>query len=343
MTDTRGETTALEDPDCARAFLRQHAIFAADESIDVEVLSGGVSSLVVRARGRTRCVVVKQALPRLKVSDEWLSRVERSSIEARCARVLSTVVPGSVPETLASDETRHALIMACAPEASANWKVQLMSGVVNIDTSADAGRLLGRIHARTAGSPHLAAVFDDRSFFEELRIDPYLRTLMLRHPDLARSIGAIIEEQLATRECLVHGDYSPKNLLVAPDGTLILLDHEVAHWGNPSFDIAFVLNHLCLKALKFPARTDTYLTAARAIWSAYLVEAPAFGQDLPAQTARLLGGLMLARVDGKSPVEYLETEIEKERVRLVARGLILDRVSEVDDVFQRVERGMGRA
>jgi 5-methylthioribose kinase len=330
--------TGLDDPDCARAFLRQHAIFAVHEPIDVEVLSGGVSSLVVRARGRTRCAVVKQALPRLKVRDEWLSRVERSSIEARCARVLAILVPGSVPETLASDEAHHALVMACAPEGSANWKVQLMSGVVNVDTAADAGRLLGRIHARTVGRPDLATAFDDRSFFDELRIDPYLRTLMLRHPDLAAPIGAIVEEQLATRVCLVHGDYSPKNLLVAPDGNLILLDHEVAHWGNPAFDVAFVLNHLCLKSIKFHARADAYLAAARATWAAYLDEAPAIVHHLQAHTAHLLAGLMLARVDGKSPVEYLETETEQERVRSVARELIADPVSEVNDVFDRIER-----
>src|SRR5690349_22703198 len=216
MTDTPAVSHGLDDPECARTFLRQHAIFASDESIEVEVLSGGVSSLVVRARARTGCAVVKQALPRLKVRDEWLSRVERSSIEARCARVLASIVPGSVPETLAHDEARHALIMACAPEGSANWKVQLMSGVVDTDTSAEAGRLLGRIHARTVGSPDLATAFDDRSFFDELRIDPYLRTLMPRHPDLAPLIGAMVEEHLATRVCLVHGDYSPKNLLVAP-------------------------------------------------------------------------------------------------------------------------------
>jgi 5-methylthioribose kinase len=335
--------TELDDPECARALLRQHAVFAADEPIDVEVLSGGVSSLVVRARGRTRCAVVKQALPRLKVRDEWLSRVERSSIEARCARVLAMVVPGSVPETLASDEARHALIMACAPEGSVNWKVQLMSGVVNFSAAADAGRLLGRIHARTAGSLDLATAFDDRSFFDELRIDPYLRTLMPRHPDLARSIAALVEEHLATRVCLVHGDYSPKNLLVAPDGNLILLDHEVAHWGNPAFDIAFVLNHLCLKSLKFLGRADAYLAAARATWAAYLDEAPAIVHRLQAHTAQLLGGLMLARVDGKSPVEYLETETEQERIRSLARELIADPSSEVGDVFERIERQTAHA
>jgi 5-methylthioribose kinase len=335
--------TGLDDPECARAFLRQHAIFAIDEPIDVEVLSGGVSSLVVQARGRTRCAVVKQALPRLKVRDEWLSRVERSAIEARCARVLATLVPGSVPETLAADETQHALIMACAPEGSANWKVQLMSGVVNIDTAAEAGRLLGRIHARSVGSLDLAAAFDDRSFFDELRIDPYLRTLMPRHPDLSDSIAGIVDEHLSARVCLVHGDYSPKNVLVAPNGHLILLDHEVAHWGNPAFDIAFVLNHLCLKALKFPSRTDAYLASARACWAAYKDEVPSTFQRAEAHTAQLLGGLMLARVDGKSPVEYLETVGEQERVRSVARELIGDPVPQIGDVFLRIEGRMVHA
>jgi Ser/Thr protein kinase RdoA (MazF antagonist) len=330
-------TSSLEGPQRARAFLVEHRLFDAAERVDIEVLTGGVSSLVLRARGSTRCVVVKQALAQLRVDDEWHSRVERSAIEARCAQVLGELVPRSVPKTLAVDDARHAFVMACAPPGSANWKVQLMSGVVESASAARAGLLLGRIHARSTGRADLAAQFDDRSFFDELRIDPYLRTLAMRHPDLAPRIESMVEDHLRTRVCLVHGDYSPKNLLVAPDGDLILLDHEVAHWGNPAFDCAFVLNHLCLKALKFPARAEVYLSSAQMLWEAYQAEKPPeTAHGLERETAELLGGLMLARVDGKSPVEYLVTDPERARVRSLARRLVDDRECSVHRVFERV-------
>ena len=336
MTET-DLADSLEDPQRARTFLCEHGVFDTAETLQIEVLTGGVSSLVLRASGSSRCVVVKQALAQLRVRDEWRSRVERSTIEARCAQVIGKLVPGCVPETLAIDEVRHAFVMGCAPNGSANWKVQLMSGLVESGTAARAGRLLGRIHARSAGREDLASQFDDRSFFDELRVDPYLRTVALRHPDLAAPIGRMVEDHLRSRVCLVHGDYSPKNLLVAPDGELLLLDHEVAHWGNPTFDTAFVLNHLCLKALKFPARARVYLSSAATLWDAYRAEDPPdFGRGLEAETAELLAGLMLARVDGKSPVEYLETEAERERVRSLARRLVVEPVLSVRDILECV-------
>lgn len=333
----------LDNPDAVRALLREHGLFGADERVEITFLSGGVSSIVVKAESHTRRVVVKQALPQLKVRDEWLSRVERSSIEARCATALSEIVPGSVPAVLAIDEPRHAFIMACAPEGSPTWKALLMAGEVSPRTAAAVGTLLGRVHAGSAARPALAHEFEDRSFFDELRLDPYLRTIARRHPRLSGPMGEMVEDLLATRVCLVHGDYSPKNLLVLADGGILLVDHEVAHWGNPAFDTAFVLNHLCLKALKFPDRAADYLRCADALWDAYRGENPPGGAELARQTAWVLGGLLLARVDGKSPVEYLESDDERERVRSLACALVAEHVCELQLVFHRVAEKAARA
>ena len=137
------------------------------------------------------------------------------------------------------------------------------------------GRMLGRIHAASAPRADLARAFADRSFFDELRIDPYLRYVAARAPDLAPALDEVAAELLATGACLVHGDFSPKNLLVTPDDGVLLVDHEVAHWGHPAFDVAFVTNHLCLKAIRFRAegRADAYLGAAATVLDAYAAEA----------------------------------------------------------------------
>ena len=42
------------------------------------------------------------------------------------------------------------------------------------------------------------------------------------------------------------------------------------------------------------------------------------------RAAHLLPGLFLARIDGKSPVEYLTEEQDKDTVRRVARSLLAD-------------------
>jgi aminoglycoside phosphotransferase (APT) family kinase protein len=186
--------------------------------------------------------------------------------------------------------------------------------------------MLGRIHATSAGRAGLAAEFADTSFFDELRIDPYLRYVAAAAPDLAPALDEVAGELLATGACLVHGDFSPKNLLVTPDGHVLLVDHEVAHWGHPAFDVAFVTNHLCLKAVRFRAegRAPAYLEAATTVLDAYAAEAGGLELGIGQFAARTTGALMLARVDGKSPVEYLTDERDRAVVRSLGRDVLLD-------------------
>jgi 5-methylthioribose kinase len=144
--------------------------------------------------------------------------------------------------------------MNCAPDPATTWKALLMAGTIDVRIAERAGTLLGQIHARSASKSELLHAFEDCSYFDELRLDPYLRTTAERHPALSVPLATLLDELSSTHVCLVHGDYSPKNLLVLENGSILLLDHEVAHWGNPAFDTAFALSHLCLKALKFPVQ-----------------------------------------------------------------------------------------
>jgi 5-methylthioribose kinase len=318
-------------------FLTETGVFAAGTPLHIEFLSGGVSSVVVRAVApEGQCVVVKQALPRLRVEQEWKSRTERSLIEAACGRVLGELVPGSVPAIVRVDPSRPAFVMACAPHDAETWKARLMRGFVQPELAPRVGALLGRIHHRSAARrKELESRFDDRSFFDELRLDPYLRAVARVHPDLADRVLPLVDDLLEIRRCLVHGDFSPKNLLVSGDGAILLVDHEVAHWGNPAFDLAFVLNHLCLKSIKFPEHGLALIAMAHRLVAAYLEEDPPM-EGLGNFSVRLLGALMLARVDGKSPVEYLVVDDEKEQVRTVGAALLCSAEPRLDDALEMV-------
>ncbi len=142
------------------------------------------------------------------------------------------------------------------------------------------------------------------------------------HPDLASALHRLVECTAAARLALVHGDVSPKNILVGPDGP-VLLDAECAWYGDPAFDLAFCLNHLLLKCLWRPAAQASFLACFAALANTYLAavawEPPA---RLEARAAALLPGLLLARIDGKSPVEYVTADTDRARVRRVAAELI---------------------
>lgn len=319
---------SLLTPTEVEDYLRAAGVIPDAEGVTVEELSGGVSSSVLRAQVGSRCVVLKQALPRLKVRDEWTSGVERALIEARAAEALARLLPpGAVLAPLHTDPERYLFVMGCAPPGVETWKAKLMRGETALPTARRVGELLGLLHGRSRGDPELAEAFASQEYFLSLRVDPYLRTTAQRRPELAAAINRHTERMLANRVCLVHGDYSPKNLLVDPADPrgVILLDHEVTHYGDPAFDLAFCLTHLHAKAVRFPERADDYLTLARLLWEDYLATArPPAPAALERESVGLLGCIIAARVDGKSALEYLDTEERRERARAVARTILLD-------------------
>jgi len=299
----------------------------------VEFLAGGVSSTVIRVVVAGDCFVIKQALPQLRAEAAWFSRPERSAIEARCAEVLGDLVPGSVLRVLRVVPDANAFTMECAPPGSDTWKADLMRGEVDPGVARAAGALLGHIHARSCARPALASAFADTSFFRELRLAPYLEHTATRHPELAGELRWLVDRLCDPGICLVHGDYSPKNLLVTPAGDILLLDHEVAHWGQPAFDLAFVLTHLCLKGVHF--HEPRFLDAAADLLAAYRGASTVTDGAAGVLCARLLAGLMLARVDGKSRVEYLTADDERV-VRDLTAGLLRGHVTDLDAVLEDV-------
>jgi aminoglycoside phosphotransferase (APT) family kinase protein len=248
--------------------------------------------------------VVKRALPKLKVAADWFASPERSAVEAACLQVLAEVLgQAAVPRVLWVDRDSHSFAMERLPDRLIPWKARLLACDVDLRTAEKAGRLLGQLHTRTQGRSDLATQFEDRSHLQTLRIRPYHERVAQRRPDLADAIIAVIENMLRDRQCLVHGDYSPKNLL-ADGSDVIILDCEVAHWGDPRFDIAFCLCHLLLKIVHSPSCSDEIARSADAYLAAYRAEGLAV---LDAELSRATGCLILARVIGDSPVDYLDS------------------------------------
>jgi 5-methylthioribose kinase len=331
---------AILELDDVPRYLADVGVLPRGETARVERLAGGVSSAVFRAEWDTTAVVVKQALPKLTVSDEWLSRVERSATEARAATALERLLPaGSILAPIHVDDRRSLFVMPCAPTDAVTWKALLMRGELSATTAEIVGELLGHLHRRSQSEPDLAVAFADRQDFLALRVDPYLRVTAERRPHLASAMDMHTRRMLSVRQCLVHGDYSPKNMLVEPDrpSDVILLDHEVCHWGDPTFDTAFCLTHLHLKACTFADRRAEFLDLVQVFWRAYLrTAAPAAPRDLERDTVGLLGCVLAARVDGKSPAEYLTTEVLRQRVRALADSILLEAPTTLSDVSSLV-------
>lgn len=304
-------------------------------------LPGGVSSdiwVVALADGP---VCVKRALAKLKVAAEWHAPVSRNQYEARWMRAANAAVPGAAPDLLGQDAGVLAM-QDLLPELYKLWKTELRDGHADPGFAAQVGQTLARIHATTAATPALAAEFPTDDIFFDIRLAPYLLATATRHPDRAEALQELVATTQATRRALVHGDVSPKNILAGPSGP-VFLDAECAWWGDPAFDLAFCLNHLLLKCLWTPAARRGFFRCFRELAQVYLggvAWEPAAA--LERRAARLLPGLLLARVDGKSPVEYITDDADRTRVRRVARALLADPVDRLGDVLAAWQEELGQ-
>jgi len=283
-------------------------------------LTGGVASDIWHITEGDRSFVVKRALPRLRVAQVWEAPVSRNASEVEWMLEAGRIVPDAVPQVLAHDAARGAFAMTyLAPADHPVWKTELMDGRIDSAFAGRVGGLVAAIHAGTAGRADVAARFANDETFHALRLEPYLEATATRHPDLSDRLFALSRSVLATKKALVHGDVSPKNILVGPQGP-VLLDAECAWYGDPCFDLAFCLNHLLLKCVWAPSHRARYVERFAALVAAYRERVdwePV--ADLETRTAALLPALLLARIDGKSPVEYITAESEKARVRSFAR------------------------
>jgi 5-methylthioribose kinase len=282
-------------------------------------LPGGVSCEVVIERDADgREIVVKQALPKLKVTADWRSDPERSNVEVRALNAMRELLGANVvPQVLWEDAPNHRFAMERIDPRLRNWKSDLLVGRVDLATATRVGELLGQLHSRSAANRRYATEFANREYFEQLRIEPFFTRIAQRNPELAGGVSEAIAALRAPGEALVHGDYSPKNLLV--DGVeVVILDWEVAHWGNSRFDIAFCLAHLLLKGKRRGVEAKLYVDAARAFIAGYRSCGLA---SIDALLVRIVGCLLLARFEGDSPVDY-RGELPAEQIKEKAARMI---------------------
>ena len=296
-------------------------------------LTGGVSSDIWRVDLPDRTLCVKCALPKLKVAQDWQVPVSRNAFEWAWLCFAAEHYPDVVPQPIAHDAEQGIFAMdLLVAENYPNWKQLLLNGAVSQTSAAQVGTVLAGLHAASAYNENIEKKFQTTDIFFALRLDPYLLTAAKHHPDLKPALRELVDRTIGARIALVHGDVSPKNILIGKVGP-VFLDAECAWYGDPAFDVAFCLNHFLLKCVARPALTDAYLECFSALTKAYLNGVTWESREpIETRAANLLPGLLLARVDGKSPVEYVTETKEKNLIRDVARQLLLTPVSQLSAI-----------
>jgi 5-methylthioribose kinase len=324
------ENIDIERPADAIAWLRRRDLIDDSETPHIETLPGGVSGrtvLVERKSGRS--MVLKQSLSKLRVAVDWFSSPQRIHREALAIQWFSKLAPpGAITELYFEDTEAHIIAMEAVPNPHANWKTMLLAGDLRLEHIRQFGQLLSSLHRKSAArASELQPIFQDKTFFETLRVEPYYRYTADHAPQFYASL---IDETLATNESLVHGDFSPKNVLLHND-RMVLLDHEVAHFGDPGFDIGFAMAHFLSKAHHLPALRKQFLAAALEFWRSYA------DVSFESRCVRHSLACLLARVRGRSPLEYL-TPGERSRQGQATLAIMQNVPLEIPVMIERFEK-----
>lgn len=298
-------------------YLVQRRVLASSGDVQVTPLTGGVSNDVFAVTGGDVNLVLKQAMSKLAVEEEWIADPRRILIEARALQMVGQITPDAVPAVIDVDDSALVICIQRASETWRNWKDDLLNGEARPEVASFLGKCLARWHSETVNDNEAKSQFD-AIHFESLRIDPYHRGAAQKNPSVAARIEVLATELLKQKHCLVHGDFSPKNVLTGSDVGWVL-DWEVAHYGNPVFDLAFLHAHLLLKAIHTPQWRDMYNNCAAAFADSYSETVAGIDDAVFSTLSDHVGCLLLARVDGKSPAEYLTDD-----QRRVTRNLALD-------------------
>lgn len=332
----------IEDPSALLRYLRQQAHIGANETPALRALAGGVSNRTVHVqRQNGEAWVLKQALAKLRVEVDWFSAPERIHREAAGLRWLGQIIPGQVPQFVFADEKQHILGMSAVPQPHQNWKTALLDGRASTEQARAFGRLLASIHSAVDRFPALQDEFADRRFFEELRLEPYYSYTASQVPQARAFLEQLIEDTRDRRLALVHGDYSPKNVLIS-QGKLILLDFEVIHFGDPAFDIGFSFAHFLAKAYFLPTARSDFLGMARAYWRAYYQGLnPQMRATVVEPAPRHTLACVLARMAGRSPLEYLD-QAQRSALKRIALELIEQELADMETLLERYEARLGR-
>jgi 5-methylthioribose kinase len=322
------------DPDNTEKYLRRQG-WIGTGPCQVELLGGGVSNMVLRVRTAETQFVLKQSRPQLRTRDAWFSDIDRIWREMEVMQALAPLLPPqTVPDVLFCDRDNHVFAMSHAPEPFRVWKEMLLAGEVSLDVGRQVGRVLGRLHQASAGNPRLGETFHDIKVFDQLRIDPFYRTVQRRCPDVAALVEPIVERMYSVKEAICHGDYTPKNMLVHDRG-FTLVDYETAYFGDPTMDVGLLLAHLILKSIRGPGCRNRCFDLTRAFWQGYAGEVRFRSiEDLQARGIEHLAVCLLARIDGTSPVDYLPQEAKRDAIRRLSRQLLREQVGSWDDVLQ---------
>jgi len=272
----------------------------------VDEVGDGNLNLVFIVRGLSGTVIVKQALPYVRlVGESWPLPLKRSFFEYHALIRQGARDPGMVPEIFHFDEAQAIIVMEFLTP-----HIILRRALIDGQQLPRIGRDLGLFLARTLfrGSdlslPTRSKKADMALFADNVELcditenlvfsDPYFEAPLNRHtPELDSLVAQLrgdrdlkVEAQrlkhlfAARAETLLHGDLHTGSVMVTPDSTKVI-DPEFAFYGPISFDVGMLIANVWMSYFSQSGHEQAgsrqpmrayLLRTAEEIWTVFVAE-----------------------------------------------------------------------
>ncbi|MFH1566921.1 MAG: aminoglycoside phosphotransferase family protein [Gemmatimonadota bacterium] len=317
---------------------RKKVLAQAEHVVDAQPLGSGAKNTIYLVQSEDKRLVVKQAHAKAQTKERWWLDRKRVFQEKACIEILATLVPPDViPEVLLEDRTNFVLVTNAPPRDAILWEDELATGRIDLQIAAQCGELLATVHNQTHNVREIKALFKDTKAFEQLRLEPLYGDTAGRYPDLKKLIEAQGKDLIKVAHTLVLGDLRPRNVWTN-GGQLYLVDFTAAHFGSPSFDLAFYAADLCLKAMLNSPQKAAFLEAINVFWMAYFRTAEYPKAAEAERTAvRDFGCLLLSTTGGRLPPLEMDDQMRDLTYRL-AQNLLFTELDKIEDITEFINR-----
>ena len=304
-----------------------------EKIIKYKRLEGGVSSEVYYVKTNKSDYCIKRSLKKLLVKKNWIANTNRIKYEYLWLKHCKKIISRNIPKTFEFDNKKKYIVMEYLNDSKYKTLKQLyFNKVVNIKTIKLISKHLYKIHS-SSKNLKTKKIFDgNNNNFYDLRLDPYFNEVGRIYPKYKKYIKNINKNYFENSSTLVHGDFSPKNILIGKN-KIIYLDAECCNFGDPVFDLVFFTNHLLIKSIFIKDKSQEFIKSYIIFYKEYLNNLNL--KNYKSYINRIIEMtpiMLLARIDGKSPVEYLNSKKIKNIIRKKSFLLLNSKINNLNDI-----------
>ena len=306
-----------------------------EKIIQYKKLTGGVSSEVYHVKTNKNNYCIKRSLKRLLVKKKWIANTNRIKFEYLWLKHCQNILKRNIPNTYEFNNKKKYIVMEYLKTSQYKTLKQLyFNKIININTIRSISKHLYKIHSNSSNYKTKKTFEGNYKNFYDLRLDPYFNEVGRVYPKYKGYIKKINENYIKHSNTLVHGDFSPKNILVGKN-KIIYLDAECCNFGDPVFDLVFFTNHLLIKSIFFKDKSQEFIKLYISFYREYLsnLSTKHFNSYID-RIIKMTPIMLLSRVDGKSPVEYINKVKIKNIIRKKSFLLLDSKISSLNDIIK---------